>query len=71
MECLRQAYQLIACISDAKYPTPYNFDFGSEEKQQANALLFESNFVRTSKYHWYDFLPSKSNFNDRITFTSI
>ena len=71
MECLRKAYQFITCISDAKYPTPYNFDFGSEENIKRNSLLFESNFVRTSKYHWYDFLPSKHYCKNRIAFTSI
>jgi hypothetical protein len=28
MECLRTVYKAICCISDPKFPTPYNFSFG-------------------------------------------
>lgn len=61
MQCLTDFYKLVCCISDAKFPTPYNFEFGHEGDRAQNHLLFESNFVRTSKYHWYDFFPSTSS----------
>jgi hypothetical protein len=58
MECLKSVYKTVCCISDPKFPTPYDFTFGGPTDLAANRLAFESNFVRTSKYHWYDFLPS-------------
>lgn len=60
MECLRTVYKAICCISDPKFPNQYNFDFGTPQDVTYNREAFESNFVRTSKYHWYDFLPSIS-----------
>ena len=60
MECLLSIYKLLCCIRDPVFPVPYNFQFGSPQNIINNKLLFESNFVRTSKYHWYDFLPSNS-----------
>lgn len=58
MECLRKAYKFVCCISDPKFPVPYEFAFGKDEDIAHNREIFESNFVRTSKYRWYDFLPS-------------
>lgn len=71
MDCLTKAYHFATCLSQPKYPDPYNFEFGHKEDTKANAILFESNFVRTSKYHWYDFVPSKHHSTFRITFAPI
>ncbi len=60
MECLNKVYKFFCCISDPLFPDPYQFGFGSPEDTLANSKHFESNFVRTSKYRWYDFLPSTS-----------
>ena len=60
MECLQKVYKFFCCITDPIFPTPYNFSFGSPLDLENNKKLFESNFVRTSKYRWYDFLPSKA-----------
>ena len=58
MECLEKVYKFFCCITDPVFPTPYNFSFGSPLDLERNKIQFESNFVRTSKYRWYDFLPS-------------
>lgn len=60
MECLRSVYKAVCCISDPVFPNQYDFSFGGPDDLLANKRNFESNFVRTSKYHWYDFLPSTS-----------
>lgn len=59
MECLSKFYKCVCCISDPVFPIPYNFSFGKLGDAESNRQHFESNFVRTSKYRWYDFLPSK------------
>lgn len=61
MECLAGIYKWAFCISEPLFPSPYNFGFGGERDLASNKLQFESNFVRTSKYRWYDFLPSTKN----------
>lgn len=61
MECLTKVYKFLCCISDPLFPNPYDFSFGGEGDLSKNKLTFESNFVRTSKYRWYDFLPSNIN----------
>lgn len=58
MECLEKVYKFFCCITDPVFPTPYNFSFGSPLDLETNKIKFEPNFVRTSKYRWYDFLPS-------------
>ena len=58
MESLQAFRKLVCCIDDPLFPNPYNFNFGTSLNLEHNKLLFESNFVRTSKYRWYDFLPS-------------
>lgn len=61
MTVLENIYKFICCIEDPVFPDPYTFEFGKREHLAANKLNFESNFVRTSKYRWYDFLPSTLN----------
>ena len=58
MECLTAVYKCLCCISDPIFPQPYNYSFGHPADLLDNRNLFESNYVRTSKYRWYDFLPS-------------
>ena len=65
--------KLLCCSNERLFPDPYNFHFGSAEDLPANELLFETNFVRTSKYRWYTFLPStpfstqnRSSFNFNV-----
>lgn len=40
MKCLTEAYKVVCCISDPKFPTPYNFNFGSDEDTIKNRLDF-------------------------------
>lgn len=56
-------YKCFCCITDPIFPAPYNFSFGSPLDLENNKIWFESNFVRTSKYRWYDFLPSTHPIN--------
>jgi hypothetical protein len=60
MECLTKVYKFFCCITDPVFPDPYNFNFGDNKDIETNRTLFESNYVRTSKYRWYDFLPSSN-----------
>lgn len=55
MDLLKKFYECICCIQNAKYPRPYEFEFDSQNPPARNYIEFESNFVRTSKYTWYDF----------------
>lgn len=50
--------RLLGCSDERLFPDPYNFSFGRVDDLAKNRLAFESNFVRTSKYRWYNFLPS-------------
>lgn len=50
--------KLLSCKDERLFPDPYNFSFGRAEDLVGNRAAFESNFVRTSKYRWYTFLPS-------------
>ena len=58
MECLEKIYNCICCISKHKFPDPYNFTFSGYDAVGENQRNFESNYVKTSKYTWYSFLPS-------------
>ena len=50
-----------SCIDmRAKYPTPYSFEFDGGREVASNRELFEGNSIKTSKYTWYNFLPSNS-----------
>ena len=48
---------LICCSGKAKYPTPYEFKIDTQQLPAQNKIEFESNFVRTSKYTIFSFLP--------------
>jgi len=57
-------YKLLEAIkklfSDERlFPIPYDFSFGGGDNLNQNQISFESNYVKTSKYTWYNFLPSK------------
>ena len=58
MSCMSKFLKCVTCTDEAKFPNPYNFEFGNKESWRASRVAFESNFVKTSKYTWYDFLPS-------------
>lgn len=50
-----------SCIEEkSKYPSPYRFSFDGMKEDPHNRELFESNEIKTSKYTWYTFLPSKA-----------
>lgn len=58
MECLTKVYECFCCISRPVFPSPYDFEFSGRDALHQNTIKFESNFVKTSKYTWYSFLPS-------------
>ncbi len=53
------------CSDNGKYPTPYRFDFNGRDMTPENQQLFQSNYVRTSKYTLLSFFPSKSHILSR------
>ena len=59
MTCGECLYNFICCNSTALYPDPYDFQFNGYSVTVENEEKFESNFVKTSKYTWYSFLPCK------------
>ena len=56
MELLKKFYECICCIQNPVFPNPYQFEFSPTSPPARNKIEFESNFVKTSKYSWYDFL---------------
>ena len=47
-----------ACLSNLpKIPEPYAFTFSGKDKTDENALHFEGNSVKTSKYNLLSFVP--------------
>ena len=50
--------KVLCCERDPKYPVPYQFNFNGGDITPENQNLFETNFVRTSKYSPLSFLPS-------------
>ncbi len=57
MDIFDRFYKCICCERGPKFPTPYNFQFNSVS-EPPNADEFETNYIRTAKYRWYDFLIS-------------
>lgn len=71
MQCLTKFYECICCIHQPIFPDPYDFEFNGADVTTQNETDFESNFVTTSKYTWYDFIPSKFPLIFRIPTPSV
>lgn len=68
--CWEKFSSIICCENRATYPDPYDFSFNGQDFTPENKDLFESNFVRTTKYSLLSFLPSKPTPMQKPRFSS-